>query len=136
MEFIKTDKEKQSLMGALLSIAKSLEIIAENTKTTPPTGKYAVIRSYSFDKAVELVQRLSYKKTQTVFDTAEEAKKLMEDDLIAHFNSNGWEDDIVPDIETIKDRGYGVEETDTSLSLSSTEPAYDADTIYWTIIKL
>ena len=136
MDFFETVMGRQFYTTTMPSIAKSLKIIAENIETKQRTEQYVVVRSYSFDKTVEPVRRIAAGKTQAVFGTKEEAKRLMEDDLVAHFNSNGWEDDIVPDIETIESRGYTVDKTDTSLSLSSNEPSYDTDTIYWHILAL
>ena len=102
MDFFETVMGRQFYTTTMPSIAKSLKIIAENIETKQRTEQYVVVRSYSFDKTVEPVRRIAAGKTQAVFGTKEEAKRLMEDDLVAHFNSNGWEDDIVPDIETIE----------------------------------
>ena len=120
-------------------IAKSLETIADCMKAERNANsiRYIVIRTNYASGDVERVTRMKKQTLITTFDSVPEAQKLMQDDLIAHFNGTGWEPDLVSDVKQINNRGYFAKIADTSAILN-TDPtdANIASRMQWQIVSI
>lgn len=127
------DMTKRFYCATMPSIARSLEKIAGKIAEEETKTKFLVIRSDNFSDNLTPVAIIKDGRAAMLVNTMEEAETLMKEDVISWFNSNGWTEEIVSDIESIEGLDYRVKMSAYGAELATGDMG---DAIRWTILEV